>query len=293
MIKKGEKKNLGITLIELLVSIGILIILTSIFVAALGPFQKESDLNNTAEGIINALRLAQNETLSSDGDSQYGVYFDKAASPHQYILFRGGDFASRDDSFDKIYKLAKSVEISEADLSGGQEVIFNRIEGTTNQPGSVSLRLKSDFSKNKNIYVEESGRVGLSAPAVPSDENRLKDSRHLHFDYSRLIDTASESLTLASNFANKEILIADCLKDGQIYWEGEILVEGEAQKLKIQTHKLNSPDTQFSIRRDRRYNSKPLIITISGDASGSLVEYSADGLAVDSASIYVNDLVWQ
>jgi len=288
----GQK---SFTFIELLVIAGILIILVVLAIPNLRFFQKESELANSAEEIINALRLAQNKTLASEGASRYGVYFDNLTSPHQYTLFKGINYALRDISLDEIYKLPESVEIYEINFAGGKEVVFDRVIGTTNQSGNASLRLKTDLTKTKIIYIENSGQVGLASPLVPGN-GRIKDSRHLHFDYSRVIDTITEKLTLTfDGTVTRDIIFAENLKDGQIYWEGEVDVGGEIQKLKIHTHRLNDAalGTQFCIHRDRRFNNKSLTITISGDASSNLVEYSADGLTTDSTSIFVSNLQWQ
>lgn len=283
----------GFTLVELLVIVGILVILVTIALPTLRYFQKESDLANLAEEIINMLRLAQNKTLASEGASQWGVYFNNTTSPHQSTLFKGKDYVSREVSFDEIQTIPISIEISEINLAGGNEVVFDRVTGTTSQTGNISLRLKTDLTKTKTIYIENSGQVGETLPSVPPN-GRVKDSRHIHFDYSRAIETTTEKLilTFEGNII-KEIIITDNLKDGQIYWEGEVEVGGEIQKLKIQTHRLNNPDSQFSILRDRRYNNKASTLAISGDTSGNLIEYSADGLVTTSSSIYVGDLQWQ
>lgn len=298
-IKRSSSKPKGTTLIELLVGIGILIILATMSALAFRYFQRESDLNNSTKEIIASLRLAQNKTLASEGASQYGVYFNTSTPPHEYILFKGSDYSLRDTSFDEIHKLPKTIEIYEIDLQGGSEVVFDRLTGTTNQSGSVSLRLISEPSRAKTIYIEGSGQVGLTSPSIPSDEDWVKDSRHVHFDYSRPIYTSTEKLILTFTYdtstVSKQIVIANNMKDGQIYWEGEVDVGGEIQKLKIHTHKLNDPDTdtQFCVHRDRRYNNKALAISISGDISGSLIEYSADGLNTTSTSLNVSNLLWQ
>lgn len=123
------------------------------------------------------------------------------------------------------------------------------------------------------------------ATSSPSDENRIKDSRHVHFDYSRVISTAAERLILTFDYDSspivQEIIIADNLQDGQIIWEG--------QNIKIQTHRLNNPDTQFSLHRDGRYNTKSLKVELSGDASGDLIRYQANGQTAKGNSIYVTD----
>lgn len=287
----------GFTLIEVLTVVGILVVLTAMAVPAYHYFQAESELLNTTEEVITILRLAQNKTLASEGASQWGVFFDKSASPHQFVLFKGISYPSLDPVFDEVHGLPASVEIYEISLvGGGEKIIFNRLTGETAQTGDIVLQLKTDPAKTKTVYIEQSGKVGLVSPIAPSDENRVKDSRHLHFDYNRPIDINTEKITLTfEGGATKEIQISANLEEGQIFWEGEVEVAGATQKLKIHTHRLNDPIsyTQFCVHRDRRYNNKTLIITISGDSSGSSVAYTADGLITASASIYVSNLNWQ
>ncbi|MEK7562394.1 MAG: hypothetical protein AAB509_01805, partial [Patescibacteria group bacterium] len=78
---------------------------------------------------------------------------------------------------------------------------------------------------------------------------------------------------------------------GEIDWQGDVSVGGTNQTIYIHTYKLNNPNTQFSIKRDRRYNSKSLAVTISGDSSGNLAQYSADGLTTSYSSIYVSNFL--
>ena len=291
-----NSKRRGFTLIEIMVVISIIVVLVSISASAVLLFSKESNLSINAEEIIGALRQAQNKSLASEGASRYGVYFDSTSSPNQYLLFNGSDYAdpTRDLSFDQVNDLPGNIEIDSIILSdGGSEVVFERLTGIANQTGSISLRLKGNPAKTESVYIDGSGRAGLDLPAVPTN-SRTEDSRHVHFDYSRIIDTVNETLTLTfEGGVNKTIIIADNMKDGQIFWEGEVEVDSEAQKIKIHTHRLNSPDTQFSVHRDRRYNNKSLIITISGDASGRLIGYSADGSATDFTSVNVSNFIWQ
>ncbi len=294
------KKGAGFTLVELLVVMGIFIILALVAFSSVRFFQRESDLNNSAERIINILRLSQNKTLASEGANQYGVYFSTSTSVDQYILFKGSDYQSRATSFDETYQLAKVVEISVIDLTdGGWEIVFDKLTGETNQFGSLSLQLKTDPGKKKIIYIENSGRVGLTSPSIPSQESRIKDSRHVHFDYSRQISTSSESLTLTFTYdtstTSKEIIIANYLKNDQIDWQGEVDLAGEIQEIRIHTHRLNDPleGTQFSIHRDQRYNNRALIITIDGDATGELIQYDAGGQTATGTSIYVTEPDWQ
>lgn len=276
-------RSKAFTLIELSTIVGIIAVLTAIAVPALRSFGRQSDLNNSAQELTNRLRLAQNKTVASEQADSWGVYFSTSTSPHQYILFRGADFASRSSSSDQFFDLPKSVEIYQINLTGGgREIVFQRITGDAGQSGNVVLKSKTDASQTKTVYIGSSGLV--------SDDNRVKDYRHIYVNYSRYIETSAESLVLTfQGGAVQTIVIADNMQSGQIYWEGEVNVGGQPQKIKIHTNRLNQPDTQFSVHRDRRYNNKSLEINISGDATGTLIEYSADGLTVNKTSIYASN----
>ena len=284
----------GFSIIELLIVLAILMILLAISIPNITSLVKNPQVKNTSEEVVNILKLAQNKTLSSDGNSQYGVYFEITASPHQYILFKGSSFATRDTAYDKIYSVPTVIEFSTINLGGGNEIVFNRVTGTTQNTGNISVRLKDDTSQTKTIYIDNFGGIGFTAPLTPSDANRINDSRHIDFDYSRVINTATENIVLTFNGSTVvTIPIASYLNNGQFEWQGTTNVGGVNQTITIHTLRLNNPDTQFSVFRDMRLNDKSLAITISGDTSGTLAEYTANGAVTNFYSIYVNNFAWQ
>ena len=291
---KSFKLLTGFTLVELLVVVALILILIGISAGAFLFFGRESDLNNSAQEITNALKLAQSKTLASEYSSQWGVYFATSTIPHQYTLFRGSSYSARATSSDEVHKLPISTEIKEINLTSGREVVFNKLTGAANQSGKITLRLKDNPSKSREIFVQNSGRITQEEELLPFDTDRIIDSRHIHIDYSRFISTSTESIILTFNgTASTTIVVGDNLKENQIFWEGNVNIGGEIQKIKIQTHRLNNPDTEFSIHRDRRYNNKSLSIKLTSDLTGNLATYSADGLNVATSSIYVTNLQWQ
>ena len=156
--------------------------------------------------------------------------------------------------------------------------------------GSVSLEVVLDSSKNRTVYIENSGYSSLAESVLPSG-SWDRDFRHIHFDYSRIIDTATEKINLDffEQGVIKEISIIDFIdSEGNFYWEGNVDVSGENQFLKIHTHKLNDPDTELCFHRDARYNNKALEVFISADSSGYIAKYPADGSEFLFESIYVN-----
>ena len=285
----------GFTLIELIVSVGFVGLLAVLALPAFRVFQQQQTVGQKAQEITHALRGAQNKTLASEGLSSYGVYFNITATPHQYTLFKGSTFQTRDVSADEMHALSSTIEFFNVNVAGNQ-VVFDRLTGLTSQPGNISVRLKSDASQARTIYIESVGQISAAQPIAYSDAARIKDSRHAHIDYTgRTVNTATESVRLIFPTVTQDIPIASNMQNNQIYWTGSILVSGQNQVLTIATHALNDTNlhTQFSVNRDQRYNTQSLTIQLTGDASGNLITYSANGQTTKGTSIYASTPITQ
>ena len=261
----------GFSLIEVLITLAILGILGVIALPVSHYLEEDVALNNASQQITETLRLAQNKTLASEGADSYGVFFD--ANANQYT------FA------DEVSILPKSIEFSNVTFPAGK-VVFAKITGFPNSTGSVSLRVKQRPSKTQSVFLGSSGEINASATSVPSDAERVKDSRHVHVAYAgRTIATASETLKLT--FPNQG---SPVVQNIPLMWEGSVNVAGQVQKLKIHTHVLNDPvnNTLFSIHRDKRVNTKGFFLELSGDSSGNLIDYNDAGQTTKGTSIYVS-----
>jgi Tfp pilus assembly protein FimT len=285
----------GFTITELLIIITVFAVLLTIGIPSLRFFQQSAHLDDAAGEIKSALLLAQNRTLASESAQQYGIFFQDTSSPHQYTLFRGDSFASRDISADQTFQLQNGLTFSQINFGGSKEVVFQRISGEPNQEGFVVVRAQS--GDTRTIFVNASGAIFVGDTLQPSDDNRVKDSRHVHIDYTRSIDTANESIivTFTGNMGSvvQTIKISDNIQAGNIVWKGTVTVDNEIQQLEIRTHRLNAPDSQFSVKRDRRYNTKALQIALSGDSSGTLIAYDANGTTTKGTSLYAGEPIWQ
>lgn len=285
----------GFTFVELMVSVGLIVLLAVLAVPALRIFQQQQNVGQKAQEIMGVLRSAQSKTVASEGSSSYGVYFNTGSIPHQYTLFKGSTFAARDVSVDETYKFPSTLEFFNVNVAGNQ-VVFDRLTGFTSQPGNISVRLKSDTSQTRTVYVESVGQIGIVSPAAYSDTTRIKDSRHVHIDYTgRTINTATESVRLIFPGVTQDIPITSNMQNGQVYWTGTIVVSGQNQTLTIATHALNDAGlhTQFSIYRDARYNTQALTVQLTGDASGNIIVYSSSGQTTKGTSIYVSTPIAQ
>ena len=283
----------GFVFIELLVVISIIMLLAGMALASFRFFQNKMGLDETADQMVNILRLAQNKTLASEGQTSYGIHF----AADSFTLFTGSSYNPANSS-NLQYNLTRGLEIFNVSLAGGgQDVVFNRLNGRTNQSGQVSLRMAADQMQVRNIYISSAGQIGLDVQSSPSD-TRQKDSRHVHFNYGRAIDINSEKIILTfSNPPNppttQEIILKDNLDtSGEISWEGTVLVGGQNQTIIIRTHQL-SPTAIFSIIRDRRLNTKSLSVSLSGEPGYSLISYTSLGAVSAGSSSWVSGLTEQ
>jgi prepilin-type N-terminal cleavage/methylation domain-containing protein len=284
-----KKNNLGFTIFELVIVIAILSIISSIVVSDFIAYKKNSDLNNNTQEFISALKSAQNKTISSDDYKTFGVYLNTSVSPNQYVLFKGVDYTVRETIFDQVYSLDSSMEFYNVNFGGGNEIVFSKVSGEAEKFGSASIRFKNDTNKNKTIYVTNFGVVSLSQPAEDFGEDRITDARHVQFNYTRVIDLLTENLTLTfDGNQSYNIPMSSNLNDGEFYWDDIINISGADQKWEIKTIGINSSNVLFDIYRDAG-NNKGLTITISGDSSGYLAQYPANGSTANFLSIYVTD----
>jgi len=294
----------GFTLIEILTVIAIFAILTTISVPTFRSFQATLDLNNSQDEVISTMDLSRTMTTASEGADKYGVYFDKANG--KYILFKGNSYQTKNpDFFDKTYTLPSLIEISEINLKStinpdepSNEVVFNRITGTANQTGNLILKQKLQSPETRTIYVLASGKILTEVPAV-SENQREKDSRHIHFNLGWGIQNATvlkfkflspepdqiETVDMAGYF-NAEKTLFD--------WSGKFTVNEIDQEFRTHTHLLDVANTLLCIHRDRnsgKNTEEVVIYIVDGGADKEIAHYFADeNDTIQKGEIYVSSI---
>jgi len=172
-IKTKQLKLPGLTLIEMMVSISMIVIIAALFIANYQSVNKRTDLIMTAQNLVADLHYAQNNTL---GLTKYngvvpaggwGVHFDTASSS-QYIIF--ADLDSPEDLNYMVYdedegmvnygarriELPSNIYISSLRIGGAtttmSNVTFLPPDPQTNifDGSATSTLLEIELIENKN-----------------------------------------------------------------------------------------------------------------------------------------------
>lgn len=125
----------GFSILEIMISVSLIGVLTVIVVGQFSKYQAAQFIRTDTEAVIGIIEDARAKTLSSVSSSQYGVHFDTDTA----TLFTGSSYSSSDPD-NKILELSSYVQITDVSLvGGGDEIVFERLSGNTNQYGSITL----------------------------------------------------------------------------------------------------------------------------------------------------------
>lgn len=146
----------GLTLIELLIVIGILVLIGTVGIVSLSGYRSRQDLDLSARRIVNALRDAQQRAITQEAESQWGIRFQGVDSGKDlFHLFSGPSFTAATSTYD----LPPTIEF--ADLGGNKtlDVVFSKLTGLPTSTAEVKIRLAGDTSVTQTISVSSAGRV--------------------------------------------------------------------------------------------------------------------------------------
>ncbi|HEY4504653.1 MAG TPA: hypothetical protein VJI73_02685 [Candidatus Paceibacterota bacterium] len=138
---KFKKQNyfLGISLLELVIVLAILITMVISGITSLSEFRTNVAVADSKEKIMLALSRARSKTLASELGNVYGVHFqtDKA------VLFIGPIYIVSEPSNEE-YVFDNRAQIYNISIADGSNVLFERLTGETSNTGTVILRAYND-----------------------------------------------------------------------------------------------------------------------------------------------------
>lgn len=136
------RQTSGFTLVEVLLSVGIIAMLAGLSLPVYAALQTRTELSTSVQGVADTLRRAQTYARGVHGDSQWGVYItDDSAT-----LYRGTSYAARDISFDEVTPIPSSIGVS-----GMEEVNFSKLHGAPSSTGGITLTLNANEERTVSI----------------------------------------------------------------------------------------------------------------------------------------------
>lgn len=136
------RRDNGFTLIEMLLSVGIISLLVGASLPVYASFQTRNDLEITTQNIVRMLRRAQTYARAGNGDSQWGV----AVQAGSATLFKGAAFASRDTAYDEPAAISSVTSVS-----GLGEIVFAKLSAAPSTTGSITLLTTTNDTRTITI----------------------------------------------------------------------------------------------------------------------------------------------
>lgn len=143
----------GVTLLEILIALSILVLMSVFLFGAFAEFQTMSTLVEAKSEIVGMLRDARTRTLASRNNTNYGVHFEETKA----VLFEGNTYNALAPS-NEAYQL-RFARISAINLGGASEIVFARLSGITSASGNIILESTRNASKTETITILATGVV--------------------------------------------------------------------------------------------------------------------------------------
>lgn len=146
----------GFTLLEVVLTMGVLIVVMTAALFSYGSYNKTIDLNTIADSISGQLRRAQVRAMGADSLLRWGVHFDNPTSGDDfYSLYSGDSYVSDVEK----YVLPSGVVFTTPATSATVDVSFEKLSGSSVGGAKTVVIQTADGTQSKTISINSAGRV--------------------------------------------------------------------------------------------------------------------------------------
>ena len=146
MINIVRKNQQGVTLLEVILVMVVLLIIFAFSSMSIQYFRKTSFLDNSVQEVLALISGAQSKTIAGVSGLAYKVSFTASTAR---LLSETGTVVSTTT-------LDSNTEI----VLPSPDIVFNKVTATSSG-GTVTIRLK-DLSKSRSIVVSQQGRITVN-----------------------------------------------------------------------------------------------------------------------------------
>lgn len=161
-----KQNTRGFTLIEVLLSVGIVTLLIGFTALGASQISKRLLIGPSDAYLENILTTAVRRARDGVGASDWGVYlpYDEITrNLDEAIVFKGSSYATRESAFDQTFAFSDKTDFVSVDFSGVEpdrtndhEVVFELYSGQTSSYGSIVLEI---FGVNRTVAVSQQGFI--------------------------------------------------------------------------------------------------------------------------------------
>lgn len=155
MTKNSRRSRflMGFSAAEMIVVVAIGAILAGLTYEVFVSMSRSQTLKSSTAATVSLLNEARTKTLASRNSKRFGVHF----GTNQAVFF-SGDVFNASDPGNITESFAPLVSVKTVSLNGGgQDVIFNRLTGETDNFGTVTLAMSASSTVTSNIVIYKTG----------------------------------------------------------------------------------------------------------------------------------------
>ena len=149
------------TLLELLITMGILAVIAGISLSFLFNYRRGERLDETIRQLAVYLEFAREESIAQKNGYSWGVHLENpAGSSYSFWQMFYGDTYSTSTALDPIY-LPKNVEFSKPADGSSEDIVFDKITGYLSSGSATSTSLYSLLTpgKTETITINSLGLI--------------------------------------------------------------------------------------------------------------------------------------
>lgn len=139
----------GFTLIEMMLSVGIMSLLAALALPLYATFASRNNLAVTAQSLASMLRRAEVYARANYGDNQWGVNIQSSA----VTLFQGTSYATRNSGLDETLTIPGGVSSS---YSG--DIVFSKLSGAPSTTATITMS-STAVSTTQTVSINAKGMV--------------------------------------------------------------------------------------------------------------------------------------
>lgn len=141
----------GFTLLETILTVGLIFIVTGVAAPVYQSFHARTDLDAATVAAAQSFRRAQALAQTVDGDRAWGLRVQEAS----IVIFKGASYDAREAGADEVYEMPPTIS-----ASGTVEIVYSKFEGLPSTTGSLTLT-SAPLGESRTVTVNSKGMVSF------------------------------------------------------------------------------------------------------------------------------------